>query len=121
MMDIALARCGMIACCTLTLPVKKRLIDGIILIHGGWRIVLIGFVQGYEQHIQLLLGEPLHTLTYGRRLHEIKCHQKLISGISTMKVDRTRKAKIQHFIQYINVVVAILHQLQHLTAQNLAL
>ena len=61
MMNIALSRCGMIACCTLTLPVEERLIDGIILIHGSWRIVLIGFVQGYEQHIQLLLREPLHS------------------------------------------------------------
>lgn len=34
------------------------------MIHGSGRIVLIRLIQRNEEHIQLLLRQPLHTLTH---------------------------------------------------------
>ena len=40
-MDIPLASCGIFSCRALALPVEQALIDGIIVVHGGGRIVFV--------------------------------------------------------------------------------
>ena len=38
----------------LALPVEQALVDGIILVHGGGRVILVCFVQGHKEYVQLL-------------------------------------------------------------------
>ena len=40
-MDKPLASCGIFSCRALALPVEQALIDGIIVVHGGGRIVFV--------------------------------------------------------------------------------
>ena len=62
-MDIPLSGGRIFGCGALALPVKQVLVDGIIVVHGGGRVILVGFVQGHKEHIQLLFRQPLHTFT----------------------------------------------------------
>ena len=63
MMDISLARRRRIRCRTLRLPMEQRLIDRIIIVHSGRRIILVRLVQRDKEHIRILGRQPLHTLT----------------------------------------------------------
>ena len=38
-------------CSALTLPMEQALVDGVVLVHSGWRIVLISFIQRHKEHI----------------------------------------------------------------------
>ena len=38
----------------LALPVEKAFVDGIILVHGGGRVILVRFVHGHKEYVQLL-------------------------------------------------------------------
>ena len=58
----------------LALPMEQALIDGIIVVHGGWRIVLVRLVQRHKEHVDVFLRQPLHALTNGGRLHKVQRH-----------------------------------------------
>ena len=70
-MDIPLSSCGILSCRALALPVEQAFVDGIVVIHGRWRIVLVSLIERHKEYIQLLLGQPLYTLTDSGRLQKI--------------------------------------------------
>ena len=51
-MDIPLASCGIFSCRALALPVEQAFVDGIVVIHGRWRIVLVSLIERHKEHIQ---------------------------------------------------------------------
>ena len=51
-MDIPLPSCGIFSCRALALPVEQALVDGIVVIHGRWRIVLVSLIERHKEHIQ---------------------------------------------------------------------
>ena len=68
----------------LALPMEQALIAGIIVVHGGWRIVLVRLVQRHKEHSDVFLWQPLHALTNGGRLHKVQRHQELVAGIGCL-------------------------------------
>ena len=54
-MDVALPGGRVFGGGALALPVEQVLVDGVIVIHGGGRVVLIRLVQRHKEHVQLLL------------------------------------------------------------------
>ena len=107
-MDVPLSGGGVLGRCALTLPVEQVLVDGIIVVHGGGRIILVGFVQGHKEHIQLLFRQPLHTFTNGRWFQEIQCYQQLVAGVGAVQVERAVRAHVHRLINKINAVVLVL-------------
>ena len=65
-MDIPLACGSRIRSRALALPMEQGVIDRIVVIHRGRRIVLIRLVEGDKEHIQFLIRQPLHALTDGK-------------------------------------------------------
>lgn len=45
----------------LALPVEKCLVNRVVVVHGGRRIVLIRLIEGHKEDIQLLLRKPFDT------------------------------------------------------------
>lgn len=86
--DIALTGWRIIRCCTLALPMEQAFIDGVIVVHGRGRIVLVCLVQCHKEHIQLFLRQPLHTLTHSAGLNKVHGHQQLITGIGAMQIQQ---------------------------------
>ena len=66
--------------------------DGIIVIHGCRGIVLVGLVQRNEEYVELLIGQPLDTLTNGGGLAEIQRYKQLIACICAVQIERAVKA-----------------------------
>jgi hypothetical protein len=44
--------------------VKEPLADRVIIVHRGRREILLGFIERDEEHIQILLPEIQHSLTF---------------------------------------------------------
>ena len=63
--DVTLTGRGLLSRGALALPVEQCLIDRVIVVHGGRRIVLVGLIQGHKEDIQLLLRKPFNTLADG--------------------------------------------------------
>ena len=82
MVDVPLARGGVLRCGALALPMEQLAVDGIVVVHGRGRIVLVRLIQRDEEHVQLLIGQPFHTLAYRGRFHKAHGHQQLIPGVS---------------------------------------
>ena len=99
MVDIALSSGRVLCCRALALPVEKAFIDGIVVIHSRWGIVLVSLIERNKEHIQLLLRQPLHALADGCGLHEIHGHQQLIAGIGAVQIQRTIKAQVNRVHQ----------------------
>ena len=54
--DVALTGRCMISGCTLALPMEERFVNGVVVVHCRWRVVLIRLIQGNEEHVDFLLG-----------------------------------------------------------------
>ena len=118
--DIALTG-GRIFCRgALALPMEQALVDGIIVVHGGWRIVLVRLVQRHKEHVDIFLRQPLHALTNGGRLHKVQRHQELVAGIGAVQIQRAVEAQLHRLVDKVDLLKAIAQQLQELTEQNCA-
>ena len=62
----------------LALPVEQALVDGVIFVHGGWRIILVRFIQGHKEHVQILVRQPFHALADSSRFQKVQRHQQLV-------------------------------------------
>ena len=80
MVDVPLSGSGCLCRSALTLPVEQGLIDGVILIHCGGGIVFVSFVQRHEEHIQLLLRQPLYSFAHGGGLQKVQRYKQLVAG-----------------------------------------
>ena len=69
----------------LTLPVEQAFVDGIVLVHGGGRVILVCLVQGHKEYVQLLFRQPFHTFADGSRLQKAQRHQQLDAGIGAVQ------------------------------------
>ena len=58
-MDIPLAGGRVRRRGALALPVEQVFVDGVVVVHGGGRIVLVSLVQRHKEHIQLVSCSPL--------------------------------------------------------------
>ena len=118
MMDVSLPSGRVRRCGTLTLPVEQVLIDGVIVIHGGGRVVLIRFVQRHEEHVQMFLRQPLDALTHRGRFQKIQCYQQLVPGIGAVEIQRAVKAQVHRLVNEIDLLIPIAEQVQKLTQQH---
>ena len=117
-MDVALPGGRVFGGGALALPVEQALVDGIILVHGGGGVILVRFVQGHKEHVQLLFRQPFHALADGSRLQKVQRHQQLVAGIGAVQVQRTIKAHIYRLVNKINAVILILQKCLQLPQQN---
>ena len=99
---------------------EQALIDGIIVVHGGWRIVLVRLVQRHKEYVDAFLLQPLHALTNGGRLHKVQRRQELVAGIGAVQIQRAVKAQIHRLVDEVDLLEAIAQQLQEFTEQNRA-
>ena len=99
---------------------EQALIDGIIVVHGGWRIVLIRFVQRHKEHVDVFLRQPLHALTNGGRLHKVQRYQELVAGIGAVQIQWAVEAQLHRLVDKVDLLEAITQQLQELAEQNRA-
>ena len=102
-MDIPLPSCGILSCRTLALPVEQTFVDRIVVVHSGWRIVLVSLIERNKEHIQLLLRQPLHALTNCSRLQKIQGNQQLVTGIGAVQIQRAIEAQVNRFINKVNL------------------
>ena len=117
-MDVPLPG-GRIFCSrALALPVEQAFVDGIILVHGGGGVILVCFVQGHKEYVQLLFRQPLHALADSGGLQKVQCYQQLVAGIGAVQVQRTIKAHIYRLVNKINAVILILQKCLQLPQQN---
>ena len=117
-MDVALPGGRVFGGGALALPVEQALVDGIILVHGGGGVILVRFVQGHKEHVQLLFRQPLHALADSGRLQKVQRHQQLVTGISTVQIQRTIKAHLHRLVNKIDAVILILQKCLQLPQQN---
>ena len=59
--DVTLTGRRLLSRGALALPVEKCLVDRVVVVHGGRRIVLVGLIEGHKEDIQLLLRKPFDT------------------------------------------------------------
>ena len=117
-MDVALPGGRVFGGGALALPVEQAFINGIILVHGGGGVILVRFVQGHKEHVQLLFRQPFHALADGSRLQKVQRHQQLVAGIGAVQVQRTIKAHIHRLVNKIDAVILILQKCLQLPQQN---
>lgn len=109
-MDVALSGGRLLRRRALALPVEQALADGIVVVHGCRRIVLVRLVQRDKEHVELLVRQPLHALADGSGLHEVQRHKKLVAGIDAVQVQRTGKAHIHRLVDKVDLLIAIAQQ-----------
>ena len=80
-MDVALPGGRAFGGGALALPVEQAFVNGIILVHGDGRAILVCLVQGHKEYVQLLFRQPLHALADGSRLQKVQCYQQLLRRI----------------------------------------
>ena len=80
-MDVALPGGRVFGGGALALPVEQAFVNGIILVHGAGRVILVRFVQGHKEYVQLLFRQPLHALADSGRLQKVQCYQQLLRRI----------------------------------------
>lgn len=118
MVNVPLSGWRIRRCGALALPVKQALIDGVVVIHGGRRVVLIGLIQRHKEHIQLLLSQPLDALAHRGRFQKVQRYQQLITGIGTMEVQWAVKAQVHRLVYEVDLLIPIAKQLQKFTQQH---
>ena len=112
---------GRVLCsCALALPVEQALVDGVILVHSGGRVVFVRFVQSHKENVQILVRQPLHAFADSRRFQKVQCDQQLVTGISTVQIQRTIKAHIYRFINKVDSAILIPQQCLQFTQQSRA-
>ena len=112
---------GRILCrCTLALPMEQLTVDGIVVVHRGRRVVLVCLIQGHKEHVDVLLWQPLHTLTNGRRFHEIECYKELIAGICAVQIQWAIKANIYRLVNEVDMVLIVLQQIHQFAKKDWA-
>ncbi len=84
-MDVPLSGGGVLGCCALALPMEQVLVDGVIVVHGGGRVILVSLVQGHKEHIQLLLRQHFTPSRDGRWLQEIQRNQQLVADVGAVQ------------------------------------
>ena len=84
-MDVALPGGRVFGGGALALPVEQAFVDGIILVHSGGRVILVCFVQGHKEYVQLLFRQPLHALADGSGLQKVQRYQQLVAGIGAVQ------------------------------------
>ena len=99
---------------------EQAFVDGIVVIHGGWRIVLVSLIECHKEHIQLLLRQPLYTLTDSGGFQKIQGNQQLVTGIGAVQIQRAIEAQVNRFINKVNLFVPISEQFQQFTQENRA-
>ena len=97
---------------------EQAFVDGIILVHGGGRVVFIRLVQGHKEYVQLLFRQPFHALADSGGLQKVQRHQQLVTGISTVQIQRAIKAHIHRLVNKINAVILILQKCLQFPQQN---
>ena len=108
--DIALCGGRLLGCRALALPVKQRFVDGIILVHGGRGILLVGLVQRHKEHIQLLIRKVFDAFPHSGGLHKIQRHQDLVPGVSAVQIQRAVEAKLHRLIYKVDPFILILQE-----------
>ena len=91
----------------LALPMEQGGTDGVVLIHGGGRVILVALVEGDQEHVDFLLRQIQHTLTHGAEILIIQRGQQLPLGIGAMHIQWTFKAQVGGGINKVDVVVLI--------------
>ena len=81
---------------------KQGRADGLVLIHGGWRIILVAFVEGDQEHVDFLFRQIRDALAHGAEILVIQRGQQLPLGIGAMHVQRTIKAQVGGGINKVN-------------------
>ena len=107
MVDVPLARGGVLRRGALALPMEQLAVDGIVVVHGRGRVVLVRFVQRDEENIQLLVRQPFHAFTDRSRLHEIHGNQQLIPGIGTVQIQRAVEAQRHGHVNEVDLFIPI--------------
>ena len=117
-MDISLPGGRVFGGGALALPVEQAFVNGIILVHGGGRVILVRFVQGHKEYVQLLFRQPLHALADSGRLQKVQRHQQLVAGIGAVQIHWAIKAHIHRLVDKINAVILILQKCLQFPQQN---
>ena len=117
-MDVALPGGRVFGGGALALPVEQAFVNGIILVHGGGRVILVHFVQGHKEYVQLLFRQPLHALADSGRLQKVQRHQQLVAGIGAVQIHWAIKAHIHRLVDKINAVILILQKCLQFPQQN---
>ena len=118
--DIPLAGGRIGAGSGLALPVEQSGIDGVIVVHGRGRVLLVRLVQRNQQHVGLLVIKPLHALTQRLGLHEIQRQQQLVAGIRTVHVQRAIVGQVRWSIDKIDMIQLVFQQLDQLAQHDRA-
>ena len=117
-MDVPLSGSRVLRRRALALPMEQLAVDGVVVVHGGRRIVLVCLVERHKEHIQILLRQPLHTLAHSRRFHEIQRQQDLVAGICTVQVQGAVEAHVHRRVDKVDVVILILQKLHELAQHD---
>ena len=118
--DVALAGGGTLRRGALALPVEQLVADGIVVVHRGRGIVLVGLVQRHEEQVQILFRQPLHPLAHGGGLQKVQGHQDLVAGIGAVQVQRAVEADVHRRVEEVDPVILVSQQLDQFSQQHRA-
>ena len=119
MVDVALPRIGCFGCGALALPVEEMLIDGVVGVHGRRGIVFVGFVQCIDEKVEVSVFQVENALTHGFRFFWMaECDENLVLGVVAMEIERAGEAKIDVFIDEIEVIEVVLQDIADFLAHD---
>ena len=81
---------------------KVPLVDRIVLVHRGGRVLALRLVEGIDQHINPLVPEVGDALADVLGIHAVHGDEDLVAGVLAMQVERALKPKVNGFVHKVD-------------------
>ena len=112
--DVPLTGGGFGARRALALSVKKARTDGVILIKGRRRVVLVRFVKGNQQDVRLFFFQIFDPFPKRSGAHEAQRHKQLVARVAAMHVKRTVIRQPRGVVDEVDLVQLVSKQIREL-------
>ena len=103
--NVPQTRRGRSRCRALGLPVKEPLADRVIVVHRGWREVLLGFIERDEEDVQILLSEIQDSLAFAGHVDPFRSpvaepRKNLVAGIRAVQGDGGGETDVERAFEH---------------------
>ena len=105
--DVALAGRRGVGSGALALPVEECVAYRVVVVHRGGGVVFFAFVEGDEEDVEVLFGQPLDAFANGGGFVEVECKEDLVARVGAVEVEGAVEAEVDGRIDEIDLVVVV--------------
>lgn len=92
---------------TLALPVEECVVDRVVVVHRGGGVVFFAFIEGDEEDVEVLFGQPLDAFADGGGFVEVEREENLVARVGAVEVEGAVEAEVDGLVDEVDAVVVV--------------